>query len=152
MLVALLVFLAASLSAQGLTGIPGVQLQDEGTSQGQVTKLNCVGSTVACTKSGATGTLTITGGGATWTAIEVDFGSLGAQISTFSVVTDATVSATSKIMILQSGIAATGRLADENELDAIICRAMPGTGVFTLYCDVHWGLTHGLFKVNYSVN
>jgi hypothetical protein len=49
---------------------PGVQLQDEGTGQGRVQILNCVGGTIACTKSGVTGTLTLSGGGGGYATIE----------------------------------------------------------------------------------
>lgn len=39
-----------------------VDVQDEGSSQGRVRALNCVGSGIACTVSGSTGTLTVSGG------------------------------------------------------------------------------------------
>lgn len=42
-----------------------IQLLDEGTSQGFPSKLNCVGSGIACTRSGTTGILTISGGSGT---------------------------------------------------------------------------------------
>ena len=48
--------------AQGVESAPGVQLQDEGTGQGRIQILNCVGAGVACTKSGVTGVATIAGG------------------------------------------------------------------------------------------
>lgn len=48
----------------GVTNPPGVGLYDEGTRQGQVQRLDCVGSSIACTKSGVTGTLTLSGSGA----------------------------------------------------------------------------------------
>jgi len=56
---------------------PGqLMLQDEGSSQGVITKLNCVGSSVSCAVSAGTGTMTVSAGGAgnfvTWT---IDFGS-----------------------------------------------------------------------------
>jgi hypothetical protein len=56
--------LIASFCKAATTGVPGVQLQDEGTIQAQVGKLNCVGSGIACTTSGGVGTLTVSGGGA----------------------------------------------------------------------------------------
>jgi hypothetical protein len=47
-----------------------VQIQEEGADQGRVQTLNCVGSTITCAKSGATGTVTISGGGGGYATIE----------------------------------------------------------------------------------
>lgn len=121
------------------------------------TKVNTrivAGTNVTISPTSGVGDVTINasgGAGASWTQVELDFG-VGAQKSTFSYVTDATVTAASKIMVLQSGIAATGRQADENEMDAIVCRAIPATGTLRIICSVLEGVTHGLFKVNYTVN
>ena len=41
----------------------GVILKDEGVSQGQVSTINCSGAGVTCTRSGTTGTMTVSGGG-----------------------------------------------------------------------------------------
>lgn len=61
----MLTLLASFLLSAGAGPVPGIQLADEGTNQGQITRLNCVGTgTVACTRSGVTGTITVTGGGA----------------------------------------------------------------------------------------
>ena len=68
----------------GVTSAPGIQLQDEGTGAGRIQILNCVGAGIACTKSGVTGTATISssGGGITvgnYTALSataVDYGSI----------------------------------------------------------------------------
>lgn len=56
--------------AQGIGPAPGVGLQDEGVAQGRVQILDCVGTSIACTKSGVTGTITITGGGSGYNTIE----------------------------------------------------------------------------------
>lgn len=48
---------------QSSSAAPGVQLQDEGVVAGQILKLNCVGAGVTCTRTGALGTMTVTGGG-----------------------------------------------------------------------------------------
>jgi hypothetical protein len=45
-------------------GQPPLRLQDEGVTVGQVDTLNCVGTGIACTRTGARGTLTVAGGGA----------------------------------------------------------------------------------------
>jgi hypothetical protein len=49
---------------------PGITLQEEGANQGRVQTLNCIGSSIACAKSGVTGTITITGGGSGYSTIE----------------------------------------------------------------------------------
>lgn len=68
-------FLASTAFAQ-VGPAPGVQLQDEGTGQGRVQILNCVGSGVACTKTGVTGTVTISGGGSGYATIQEEGASL----------------------------------------------------------------------------
>lgn len=50
----------------------GVTLQDEGTDQGRVQKLNCTGAGVTCSKSGAVGTINVSAGGGSLTVREVD--------------------------------------------------------------------------------
>jgi hypothetical protein len=76
----ILVALISLIAGQGLIGpTPGVQIQDEGTSQGQVVKLNFTGSAVSCSRSGSTGTCNVTagGGGGNWGSTTVTFGSGG---------------------------------------------------------------------------
>lgn len=51
-----------ALALGQVTSAPGVELRDEGASQGLVQKLDCVGSAIACSKSGVVGTLSITSG------------------------------------------------------------------------------------------
>jgi len=48
-----------------------IMLADEGTNQGKVNRLNCTGTGVACSKSGATGTINASGGGGSdpWTYV-----------------------------------------------------------------------------------
>jgi hypothetical protein len=82
---------------------------------------------------------------------EIDFG-VDAKFSAVATITDAAISATSKIIITQAGIAATGRQADENEMDAITCNAMPATGTFTLRCHTAGSPTHGKFNVWYTAS
>lgn len=91
------------------------------------------------------------GAGANWTTYELDFGS-AAKFVDVETVTDAAVSASSKIMVLQSGLAATGRQADENEMDELTCRGIPASGQFSLLCSCARSVTHGKFKVAYTVN
>ena len=49
--------------ASGLSNKKPLQLRDEGTSQGDVKAIDCVGSAVACTAASGVGTLTISGSG-----------------------------------------------------------------------------------------
>lgn len=148
----ILLLCATSVWGQGAGTAPGVNLQDEGVNQGRVQILNCTGAGITCSKSGATATVNVTGGAGTFalTQIEVDFGTDGKFVVTATVV-DAAVVATSKIIFLQSGIAATSRQADENEMDGIICNATPGTGSFVIQCRNDRSPAHGKYKVNYTI-
>lgn len=59
-LISIFIFYVSPLNA----GLPPLELQDEGTSQGVgVSQINCVGAGISCTKSGRKGTLTVSGGG-----------------------------------------------------------------------------------------
>jgi Protein of unknown function (DUF2793) len=93
---------------------------------------------------------TPSGGGGTAAEAEIDFGSSGARSKKFTVAA-AGVTAASRIIVTQSGKAATGRSSDENEMDALMLRAVPGAGAFTLYADALTGLVNGKFKINYMV-
>lgn len=56
---------------------PGVQFNDEGVSQGRVQIINCAGAGIVCTKSGVTGTLTVTGAaGSVYTTVQEESVSL----------------------------------------------------------------------------
>lgn len=79
---------------------------------------------------------------------EIDFGPVAVRSKTFTV-TDAGVSPASRIVAVQSGAAATGRSADENEGDALVLRCVPGAGSFTLYTTAIEGPVAGKFKINY---
>lgn len=131
---------------------PPITVQDEGTTQGTVETINFTGSAVTASVSGSTATVNITGGGgaATITQVEIDFGSIPTRGKTF-IVTDAGVSSSSSIVVCQAGNAATGKQADENEMDPIIFLAIPGTGQFTLIGSTKDGPVVGKFKVNYMV-
>lgn len=135
-----------------------VLLRDEGTDQGLVRVLNCTGAGVTCSASGAVGTVNASGGAGSFavTEVEIDFDTCGIggpdQFDTCQVsVTDAGVSGTSKILAVQSAVAATSRDADENEMDQLVCLASPASGSFTLTCESQQGPTHGKFKINYTV-
>lgn len=82
--------------------------------------------------------------------VEVDFGTRPTKSKTFIVI-DPTVLITSHLIIVQSGEAATGRSADENEMDPIIFSGNPGAGQFILNANTLNGPVVGKFKVNYKV-
>lgn len=88
--------------------------------------------------------------GFTATKIEVDFGSIPTNFKTF-VITDAAVTASSRLVITQSGEAATGRSADENEMDPIMFTGTPQSGQFILIATTLNGPVVGKYKVNYSI-
>lgn len=89
-----------------------------------------------------------TGGSAAIKEVEIDLGASAVKDKKFTI-TDAEVSTTSLIMIGHSAKAATGRQQDENEMDALFCRAAPGTGEFTLYVTVLTGRASGKYRINY---
>ena len=80
---------------------------------------------------------------------EVDFGASPVYDKSFTI-TDASVAASSKIIAVQSGSAATGRDADENELDSLILRCVPASGSFTVYAKAIPGPVSGKYKINYQ--
>lgn len=145
--------LVVSMLLSGGFTRPGLEVRDEGTSRGWPIAINFVGGSISCAApSSGVVTCTVTGGsgGFAPTEVEIDFGTAADFVAT-TVITDATVSTSSKIAAWQSGTAATGRQADENEMDEITCRGIPGTGNFTLICSCARSVTHGKFKVLYSV-
>jgi hypothetical protein len=109
------------------------------------------GSNITLTTNAGTDTVTIAasgGGSASITEVEIDFGSTPVKTKVFAI-TDATVAATDKVIAFQSGKAATGRVTDENEMDAIIFNTNPLAGSFTLRAQVLTGTVVGKYKVNY---
>jgi hypothetical protein len=90
------------------------------------------------------------GAAATVTTVELDFGSTPVTSKQFTVI-DGTISGTSKVVIVQSGAAATGRQADENEMDPLGVSATPGTGQMTVMAHALRGSVIGKYKFNYMV-
>lgn len=144
--------IVAALLGGGYSTAPGLPIVDEATPIGRAQSLVMVGTSVACVNVAGVVTCTVTGGsgGFAPTEVEIDFG-VDAKFTVRATVTDGTVSGTSKIVAFQSGAAATGRQADENEMDEITCRAIPGTGNFSLICTCARSVTHGKFKILYQV-
>lgn len=90
------------------------------------------------------------GAGATWTESEVDFGSKPVYSASFTI-TDAAISAASKVQVLPCGKAATGRTADDWAWDSAAFAANPGAGSATCYVTFVPGPVVGKRKVQYSI-
>ena len=101
-----------------------------------------------------TGKLDLVGGGSTpiaITEIEIDFGTKPVPSKSFTI-TDAAVSATSKISIVPSAKTATGRVnTDDMEWDGLSLAAVAGTGSFTVYAVANPGPVVGKRVINYIV-
>jgi hypothetical protein len=80
----LLTFTSAYADIFGSSGV--ITFQDEGGTPGDVDNLNCVGSSIACTVSGTTGTITVSGGGGAVSSVANSDGTLTISPTTGSVV------------------------------------------------------------------
>ena len=90
-------------------------------------------------------------GGLTLTTVEIDCGTL-AKDKVVSTVTVAGITATSKIIATQAGLAATGRQADENEMDQFIVVAVPLAGQIQFVLNsLHGTLLQGNVKLHYAI-
>ncbi len=94
--------------------------------------------------------ITVGGGSAVIKSAEVDFGSVPTRYKNFTV-TDASVTATSKIIVTQSGQAAAGGHVDDAEMDPIMFSARPGTGQLVLSARTLDGPVVGKYTVDYQV-
>lgn len=90
------------------------------------------------------------GGAATIYETEIDLGVIPVKSKTFSIL-DAGILPGMKILVSQSGNAATGRFADENEMTILSARAFAKTGAFDLYVNCLNGTALGKFKFNYML-
>lgn len=89
-------------------------------------------------------------GSVTIAEVEIDFGAAASWGKAFTII-DASITALSKIMVVQSGAAPTGRQADENEMDALICSATPAAGSARVMVTPTPGPVAGKYKLNYTV-
>lgn len=148
-------FLASfALAQQGPTvQYPPLLIQDEGSVVARATRaLNFAGTSISCVNASGVITCTVSAGGSiSVTETEIDFGTAFGYYDKTFVVTDAGVSAASKIIITQSGNAPTGRQADENQMDALSCNALPASGSFTLFCRALPGPVAGKYKIFYTI-
>jgi len=136
----------------GFSPPQGIVIQDEGIAQGRARTLNCTGAGITCSVSAGTATINATGGSGTFTVteVELDFGSTATAYANFSV-TDAAVTATSKLLWTQSGNTPTGGQTDDSEMDPVACSIRPATGSFTARCKAMDGPVRGKLKFWYSV-
>jgi len=89
-------------------------------------------------------------GGASWTEVEIDFGTDPVYDAQFTI-TDAAITGTSKVQVLPCGKAATGRTADDWQWDGAAFAANPGSGSALCYVTFSPGPVVGPRKVQYSV-
>ncbi len=128
---------------------PPVIIKDAGVTQGAVNTIDFTG-TISVTVLGNVATISVTGGSTTITELEVDFGTDPVRTKNFLVI-DASVFSASSLLINQSGAAATGRQADENEMDPILFSGTPTIGQFILIANALTGPVVGKYRVNYAV-
>lgn len=141
-------------TTKGGVGSVTITTKDEGiTLSTTVNTLNFTGAGVVASGAGTETTINIPGGaGASWTEIEIDFGSgKGVTDKDFTVV-DAGSSASAIITVVPSGKPATGRVGNDFAWDAFTFSALPGIGsfVFTAMCSN--GTVVGRRKVQYTIS
>jgi hypothetical protein len=131
-----------------------ITVQDEGVTQSTtVTTLNFTGGGVTASGGGATATINVPSGGggsSVWTEMDVDFGTKPVYDAQFTI-TDAGISASSKVMVLPSGKASTGRTADDWQWDGAVFAANPASGSATCYATFLPGPIVGFRKLQYQV-
>lgn len=160
----LLIGLACTVVGGQVSAPATITINDEGLLQGRARAINFVGAGVITTVVAGQAVVTVAGGAGTFavTETEIDFGAAacgGAEAigdanapdHCEATITDASVTALSKIIAVQAGAAATSRDQDENDMDQIQCWANPAAGTFTLFCrGIDGGPVHGKFKVWYT--
>lgn len=95
---------------------------------------------------------TVSGGaGATWTEVEIDFGSTPVYDKTFTITDAAITSSAVKMALVPCGKAATGRTADDWQWDGGTFVANPGTGSATCYATFSPGPIVGKRMLQYQI-
>lgn len=89
-------------------------------------------------------------GSATIYSTEIDFGTTAVGSKTFTI-TNGSVTTASLLIVQQSGMAATNKEADENEMDFLELSAMPQNGSFVLFANANPGPVQNKFIVNYQI-
>jgi len=139
---------------------PGIEVRDEGVSQGVVHSLDFTGSGVTATVSGDVATVAVSsgggGGGLTFTTVEQDLGSLPRYGGTFDI-SGAGLSTGKPVLVCQAAGPYTGKgtLEDEAEMDLVTAT---GFVVNSTTIRVYWlcppkgGPVRGNIKFNYAVS
>lgn len=129
----------------------GIPIQKAGVTVGVAGVLNFDNSTV--TASGAVITVTPSGspGGASWTELEVNFGNTPVYDANFTI-TDAAISAVSKIIVVPSGKTATGRTSGDWQWDGATFAALADVGFATCYVTFTPGPIVGRRNIQYQVS
>ena len=83
-------------------------------------------------------------------SVEVDFGTYP-TISKTATITDARITSSSVILATQSGKAATGKQADENEMDGLMFSCLAANGSFQLNMNCAPYRVAGTFFINYTI-
>jgi len=91
------------------------------------------------------------GGGASWTEVEIDFGILPVYDATFTITDAAITSSAVRMALTPCGKAATGRTADDWQWDGGTFAANPGTGSATCYATFSPGPIVGKRMLQYSI-
>ena len=112
------------------------------------------GANVTLTQSGSNITVAAAAGGSgtfTITQTAVNFGTTPTWGTVFTI-TDGAVNATSKVIVVHSGNAATSKSEDENEMDYLLMNAAVSiSGQFTLRAVAIPGPVVGTYTINYAL-
>ena len=128
---------------------PPLNIESNGTDLGPIQTIN-VGNGLTVNESNEIATITDIDSGGSSTQIEINFGTIPTRYKTFTVI-DGYVTTSSKILAVQSGNAAIGRSADENEMDPMMFSAVSGNGRFTLIATTLNGPVINNYKVIYMI-
>lgn len=142
--------LISALTATVAAITRGHAIEDEGSALTQRATLNFTGAGVTVSDVAGKTTVEVSGGGGSWTEVEIDFGAAPVYGAEF-VITDAAITAASKVQVLPCGKAAPGRTADDWAWDGAAFAANPGAGSATCYAQFLPGPVVGLRTVQYSV-
>lgn len=110
-----------------------IETRDEGTAQGRVRAINCVGAGITCTVSAGVATLTAAGssGSGNFLEVSVNLGTTGGLIFSATITAQAWVTATSIIVCSPLGTTADGQTIETTFAAAFVIAAsnrVIGTG------------------------